>query len=322
MSAITTVETATCTASEPCFPWASGYILVIELAMLLSTPAFAQTLRSKSAVPIAAPSPAVDAGFNTLTFHDEFDSLKTIDVNATKRKGYNWYTDLPFSGGRTLPSAYSISDGILTVTSTGWTANWALSSFSPGGNVGQSFQYGYFEARMRFDPALGPKSEGWPAFWSLSAGHAATDDQTHWAELDFFEAYTGGHASYSGAFVGTIHDWAKGSTVHYQNSNNWQPRPGVDYSQWHVYGCLWKPGQVTWYFDGTPLITESYSAKGTPNPPANAPLAIQHGVFHILDREVGGMTLILGSSPGWPMQVDNVRVWQHIPPCCSDGTPQ
>lgn len=302
--------------SKSSFLLNSRIILAVGLAVLLSSSANTQIATATKGALIAVPSPAAEAGYNTLTFDDEFDSLKTIDVNATKRQGYNWYTDLPFGGGRTLPPAYSISDGVLTVTSTSWTANWALSSFSPGGNVGHSFQFGYFEARMRFDPALGSKSEGWPAFWSLSAGHAATDDQTHWAELDFFEAYTGGHGAYNGGFVGTVHDWAKGSTVHYQNSNNWQSRPGVDYSQWHVYGCLWEPGRVTWYFDGAPLITQSYSVDGTPDPPAKASLAIQRGVFHILDSEVGGMALILGSSPGWPMQVDYVRVWQNMPSPC------
>lgn len=262
---------------------------------------------------IAVPAAAAKSGFKTLTFDDEFDSLKTIDVNATGKQGYNWYTDLPFHGGRTLPSAYSILNGVLTVSSTGWTANWALSSFSPGGNVGHSFQYGYFEARMRFDPALGPKSQGWPAFWSLSTSHTVTDDLTHWAELDFFEAYTGGHAPYTGAFVGTIHDWAKDSTLHYQNKNNWYPQPVVDYSQWHTYGCLWQPGQVTWYFDGVPLITQKYFADRPPDPPTKSQVPVQNGVFHILDSEVGGMTLILGSSPGWPMQVDYVRVWQNMP---------
>lgn len=319
MSAITKRRGAHC-GSGPCFYGASGCILAISLLMLMNPPALAQRATASDVTAIVVPSAAAEAGYDTLTFDDEFNSLRTIDVNATRKQGYNWYTDLPFNGGRTLPSAYSISDGVLTVTSTGWTGNWALSSFSPGGNVGHSFQYGYFEARMRFDPALGPRSEGWPAFWSLSTAHTVTNDKTHWAELDFFEAYTGGHAAYSDAFVGTVHDWAKGSTVHFQNSNNWQPRPGVDYSQWHVYGCLWKPGQVTWYFDGVPLMTQNYSAEGMPAPPVKTPLNAQHGVFHILDSEVGGMALVLGSSPGWPMQVDYVRVWQNMPSPCACAT--
>src|ERR1035437_6710936 len=174
MPAIMNRRTAPCRTSKSCFLRNSGIILAVGLAMLLNASAYTQIATATKRALIAVPSPAAEAGYNTLTFDDEFDSLKTIDVNATKQQGYNWYTDLPFSGGKTLPPAYSISDGVLTVTSTGWTANWALSSFSPGGNVGHSFQYGYFEARMRFDPALGPKSEGWPAFWSLSAGHAAT----------------------------------------------------------------------------------------------------------------------------------------------------
>lgn len=116
--------------SKSSFLLNSRIILAVGLAVLLSSSANTQIATATKGALIAVPSPTAEAGYNTLTFDDEFDSLKTIDVNATKRQGYNWYTDLPFGGGRTLPPAYSISDGVLTVTSTSWTANWALSSFS------------------------------------------------------------------------------------------------------------------------------------------------------------------------------------------------
>ncbi len=299
-------------------------VFATSVAPMLNLSAFSQRTKMSTESSLAVPVPAVAAGFRSLTFDDEFDSMKTIDVNTTEQQGYNWYTDFPFGGGRTLPPAYSISNGVLTVTSTGWTANWALSSFSSGGNVGHSFQYGYFEARMRFDPTLGPQSQGGPAFWAESTNWSSSANHTapiHFAELDFFEAYHKEHAAYSGVFDGTLHDWHYWPDippVDYHNSNNFHAQPGVDYSQWHIYACLWKPGQVTWYFDGVPLMTQKYSANRGPNPPGKGSVlqlntGLQGGAFHILDSEVGGMQIILGSSPGWPMQVDYVRVWQNMP---------
>lgn len=262
---------------------------------------------------ISVPAPAAKVGYNRLVFFDDFDSLSTIDVKGTGNPGYKWYVDRPVWGdGITEPSAYSVSNSVLTVSSTGNTAGWALSSFSPKGNVGYSFKYSYFEARMRFDPALGKTSQSWPAWWSLSTRHSRLNNMDHWAELDFFEAYTGGHADYSGAFVGSIHDWADGSKRHYQNSNNWKPlSKTVDFNQWHTYGCLWQPGEITWYFDDVALMTQSYSAGAPPVPSANGTTTpTPTGVFNILDKESEGMLLILGSGPEWPMYVDWVRVWQ------------
>ena len=262
---------------------------------------------------ITAPAPAVDAGYNKLVFYDDFDSLSTIDVNGTEKPGFKWYVDRPVWGtGITEPSAYSISNSVLTVSSTGNSAGWAISSFSPKGNVGHSFNHGYFEARIHFNPTLGSTSKDWPAWWSLSTHHSKLNNMDHWAELDFFEAYTGGHADYAGAFVGSIHDWADGSKAHYQNSNNWKPlSKTTDFNQWHTYGCLWQSGEITWYFDEVPLMTQTYSAMAAPVPPANGTTTpTPAGVFSILDKESEGMLLILGSGPEWPIYVDWVRVWQ------------
>jgi len=263
---------------------------------------------------ITAPLPAAKAGYNRLVFYDDFDSLRTIDVRGTGKPGYNWYVDRPVWGsGITEPSDYSVSNSVLTVSSTGHTGSWALSSFSPKGNTGHSFKFGYFEARIRFDPKLGKSSKDWPAWWSLSTLHSRLNNMDHWAELDFIEAYTGGHADYSGAFVGTVHDWANGSKTHYQNSNNWKPLPkSTDFNQWHTYACLWRLGEITWYFDGNALMTQTYSATAPPNPLANGTSTpTPAGVFSILDTEAEGMLLILGSDPEWPMYVDWVRVWQQ-----------
>jgi beta-glucanase (GH16 family) len=261
--------------------------------------------------PPVVPAAANAAGYTKLTFDDEFNSINTIDTAATKKTGFNWYTDGAFGGGNAKRSAYDVSNGVLRISNSGsYTGNWVISSVSPQGDVGHSFKYAYFEARIKFDPTLGKNGRGFPAWWGFSRHHTVAGDPSHWAELDFFEAYTGGFADYSGAFVGTIHDWADDSRIHFQNANNFISNPGVDYNQFHTYGCLWKPGEITWYFDGKAMMTQKYSATAPPVPFANSPItSTQEGVFSIIDNDP--QFLILGSDTNWPMYVDWVRVWQQ-----------
>ncbi len=297
------------------------YFMVVFLSLVFILSAFAQSDKDKVVITgsstlkgsIPPPPPAVEAGYKTLVFDDDFDSINSIDVDATKTPGFKWYVDR--RNKITEPSAYSVSNSVLTVSSTGWSANWALSSFSPGGNTGHSFRYGYFEARIRFDPTLGKNIRGFPAWWAFSTYHSRINNPERWAELDFFEAYTSGYSDYDGSFVGTVHDWSDGSKIHYQNANNVQSLPkSTDFNQWHTYGCLWVPGKVTWYFDGVPLMTQNYSATAPPDPLPNAgagsPTPPPAGTFSILDTDPQGMLLILGSDPQWPIYVDWVRVWQ------------
>jgi hypothetical protein len=256
------------------------------------------------------PAPAAAAGFHDLVFFDDFETLHTIDVNGTGNAGYNWYTDQPFGSPQPSHPTYSIANSVVTVTD--W---WSLASMSPKSGKGTAFRYGYFEARIRFDPSLGPKAAGWPAFWMLSALHTQVNNLTAWAELDVFEAYTGGYSSYPGAFVGTLHDWSwnsKTQYVNYQNSNNYLIPPGVKWDQWHTVSCLWVQGKVTWYLDRVALMSQEFSPVEPPAPLANGPISpTPYGIFTILDTDPRGMEMIVGSSPGWPMDVDYVGVWQE-----------
>jgi hypothetical protein len=261
----------------------------------------------------AAPAAAQSAGFNDLVFCDDFNSTSTIDVNGSGSSGYNWYTNLPFGWGQTQASAYSVSDSVLTVTSTGSTANWGLSTMDPKTGNGHTWIFGYMEARISFDPTLGPQSTGFPAVWAFSAHHVRSNNTDIWPEMDIFEANTPKNESYSGDFWGTLHQWQNSSTINYQSSNNRQST-NVDWSQWHTVASLWVQGQVTWYLDGVPLMTQQYSSQAPPSPLANTTNGINPtpaGVFNILDTQNPGMELILGSGSGWPLKVDWVRVWQQ-----------
>ena len=264
---------------------------------------------------LTPPPAALEANYESLVFNDDFDSASSIDVKDTGKPGFNWYLGLPFGGPSTSESAFSVSDSVLNLTNCPRNYNWAISSYSIKSNLGHTFRYGYFEARFRFDSTLGKVSKGFPAWWTLSTRYSKVSKMfsvNHWAELDFFEAYTSGFTDYKRDFVGTVHDWADKSKTHYQNKNNVQPLPkDTDFNQWHTYGCLWTPGKVTWYFDDKALMTQKYSATAPPAPLANGTTnPTPDGIFHYLDTDPEGMLLILGSDSNWPIYVDWVRVWQ------------
>lgn len=263
-----------------------------------------------SATPTTAPPAAAGVDYTNLVFDDEFNSINTIDADNTGAPGYNWYVQLPFGGGTVPPSAYTVSNGVLEIAFGDQSASWGLSTWNCAGGTGHAFRYGYFEARVHFNPTLGTNAPTWPAFWTFPTDHTCSG-VNHWNELDVFEAYTGGDAAYSGAFVGTVHDWTyNGSYINCQNANNYQPT-SVNWNQWHTLGCLWLPGQISWYLDNNLLMTQSYSDTGMPIPCVNCTSGsgCATGLFSVMDGE--NNMLILGSSQEWPMYVDWVHVWQQ-----------
>ena len=63
-------------------------------------------------------------------------------------------------------------------------------------------------------------------------------------------------------------------------------------------------GSAQYYFDGvatTDLVTWN-------GPPPTAPPPSGNQVFSILDAQQ--LAIILGTGPGWPLQVRSVNVWQ------------
>jgi len=278
-------------------------------AEVLSTPA--DIINSKaSSIDDQSPTPppaALGANYTTLKFHDEFNSIDTIDINNTHAPGYNWYVQLPFGWKSACRDAYDVTNGVLKIGS-GDNAGWVLSTWSGSNGNGHAFCYGYFEARVHFDPTKGSTARSWPAFWSFPVEHAWGPAQQHWVELDFFEAYTGGFSKYDGGFYGTVHDWAKdgqGKPVNHQNHNNYTPL-NVDWNQWHVVGCLWMPGKISWYLDDALLKSINYSSGHAGSVTNDTPSA--KGLFSVIDKQ--NDLLVLGSSTGWEMYVDYVRVWQ------------
>jgi hypothetical protein len=162
--------------------------------------------------------------------------------------GYTQVFGEEFSGS-SLPSGWrlgyyfnnSVPSGAVTVSGDAlhltWTRGGSSNDISISTNA--SWKYGYFEARMKWNPTTG----AWPAFWMIPFGGSGLT-----GEIDIFE----GQGDDAGAFFGSIHEW-NGSSHLWVNTPNRYPI-SVDWTQYHTYGILWEPGGVfTWYLDGSAI---------------------------------------------------------------------
>ena len=204
----------------------------------------------------SVPEPAARQSYTKLIFCDDFTSTSTIDITGSGRPGFKWYTNRPYNLGVLPPQDYKVANGVLSVTDyERFQTNRALQTMDPVTGNGQTFLHGYFEARIHFDPKLGPGNPGWPAVWLTSADHVLNPTGvTHYPELDIFEVikdrkqpgmpYT--------SFMGTVHDWRAGkdstpSKPHevrfYFNHDNVQEVRGTDWNGWHIVAALWTPNE-------------------------------------------------------------------------------
>jgi hypothetical protein len=114
----------------------------------------------------APPSQASTAGYTTLVFDDELNTL-SIAPSRSSSGTYNWYPG-NFYETQTSPSS-DITDtaGVLDLDwnkATGESLglyDTSIEGESQSAAAGRSFRYGYFEARMKWDNVTG----AWPAFW-------------------------------------------------------------------------------------------------------------------------------------------------------------
>src|SRR5436853_6929755 len=128
-------------------------------AWMLVTALVALTLTGAAdtdAAPPSAPGPIAGKGYHRV-FRDDFNTLnrKTWDSHI-------WYDSPP---SRSWKGFQIVSDGVLHLRTSrsfavsgggDWPIN-TMTTFSSG----RTFEYGYFEARMRWTPGQG----AWPGFW-------------------------------------------------------------------------------------------------------------------------------------------------------------
>jgi hypothetical protein len=281
---------------------------------------------------ITPPSPAADAGFDTIVFEDDFTTTDTIAPSQSSSSGYKWYWSWSISAtsGATQPwsvdttaTAASTANGndggggnasplggILTVTGPGdpndaliTVPGWALNNASatlPAEGQG-CWSHAYFEAYIQFridGNSSADASTGWPAFWSWSAqglkGFGFGSSSLTVANYSEIDFME----TYGTIFGNQPGNWT--ATMHQWPANNaTDGHTQHTDDDWHTYGCLWTStgtgtGQVTFYLDGVQVDDTVSTGTGQTQ----------------FSLESMFQFIVLGSGQGWSMNVDWVRVWQ------------
>ncbi len=234
-----------------------------------------------------------------LVFSDEFTSL---DLGTGDRdlsaKPHTWYEGIWFSQHHTSLDHFITANSTLALI---WKKGQlepdsSISTFSVHSPNYHAWRYGYFEARMKWQPEEG----AWPAIWLIPVQAAKPSRSTESGEIDIFE----GQGSEPHTFFGTIHLWDGSRQLASSSPHNHFRLPATaDFSQFHTYGLLWVPGRVTWYFDNVPLHSEpTYGIFDKQD--YFLVIGMQEGV----DWKSGNLTGVTAQS--LTLTVDWVRVWQ------------
>jgi hypothetical protein len=258
--------------------------------------------------PSAEPEPVAGQGY-VLRFSDCFGTL-----SRTVWCSNQWWEPNPALGTQ------YVSDGVLHLVrrrSDGY-ANVTVSSEPCGQANPQSFQQGYFEARIKYDVVRG----NGPAFWLLSTRHARNpafpsinpycsqnglpQAQCLTSELDVFEGF--GRIQYGGSrtddfFSGALH---RNTGEFYGQSNQFrfvQKGTGLDHSQYHTYAARWTGPTVSYYIDGR--LQGSVSTFDSSDQP-------MHLLFYNWNTGWEDENMPNADTPDQlDVSVDWVRVWQQ-----------
>ncbi|MBV8901661.1 MAG: glycoside hydrolase family 16 protein [Verrucomicrobia bacterium] len=206
------------------------------------------------ALALTPPPQAASAGYAHLTFDEEFNRPPDIGYGSPGHK-WNGEWDGYYPSD---PSHFPWANGVLTIIAD---ANQGMSlttqyQYAAGPNDLSSgstyFTYGYFEAHL--------KCTDWSAFYLFDAqrrwvyGNAVTSNPATWtSEIDVIETDPGvPHTA-----VCTVHKntGGDGGIPDEQNWPNSATIAGSTINQWHTYGVLWTPTQVTWYVDNQQVCT-------------------------------------------------------------------
>lgn len=294
------------------------------------------------------PQPAVEAGYQKLTFGGHFDD-KDFDRDNSRIKGYHWYLSDFFSDCQNSPSKIEVESNVLILNGVempckggnyAYIATATRSKRHPGW-VGYAFGGGaYIEATIAFNSLIAIRdlnTQAWPAFWAMSLEHLAglpgehwhgqEPDYLHFAEIDIFEydvwRFAGPHA-----YGASVHDWygaykktcspalfcdknnIVGGRSKFSNFLVNQLR-NSDYSQFHSYGVLWLPER-----DGQKGSLRFYF-DGKPTSSyvdwnksklLNDADSEDNSTFSVIDSH--HFVLIFSTAIGQPMRIHDISVWQ------------
>lgn len=257
--------------------------------------------------PAPIPEIAIKNMMVTLAFHDDFDSLDTIDVNNTREPGYKWYVSRP-DGTAAKPEDYKVENGVLTLQSE--DGKWALSSMEWESQTGFAFNQGVLEMRVRIP---NPKkkegaAEGHPTVRSLSPKKLNNTAEEH-VELDWMEYK--GDGEWTTTFRHVKIDPEQDPAEYYRLSNypnNTCPENFLD-GEWHTLMFLWINGQIEGWIDGKPCMKQEYHEGVHPDPLPYVEIGETKNAFKALNDPEQLETLILGGTKDCPLEIDWIRVW-------------
>lgn len=236
----------------------------------------------------------VPAGYK-LVWNEEFDTPGSPDTDKwwyeTGAGGWGNNEIQNYVGGKT-PGGNAIAqikDGILTIS----CVQEGTSVYSIRMNTKDSWQYGWFEARLKVTDTYG----AWPAFWMMPANFKTWPGD---GEIDIMEYAIGtqGKDKVSSSIHCNAFNWPAGTQkTHVQGISNAA-------SEFHVYALEWKADEMVFYVDGTKHLTFANQG-GYDKWPFDAPFYLK------LNLAWGGN---MGGSKLDPLpanyQVDYVRVFQ------------
>ncbi len=210
------------------------------------------TTAATTTAPSGEPVPIAGQGYSK-TFADEFDAA--LDPSVWTMKQY-WETEPP-------PGAVVVSNGTVKINNFRpypfTDQSITTGPYWYGDPVKKSWQFGYFEARMKFSGGKG----SWPAFWLISKAHAtspnwpACPEPDNNFELDVME-FQGDEPT---QFYGTEHrntgdrcssvdtDCRANCTAPLDDTRSVFTNPGVLAGAWHTFSAKWTATDITWYVD-------------------------------------------------------------------------
>lgn len=170
------------------------------------------------------------------------------------------YSNQAYQGGKVgSPHAFTGSSWKITATPASDAAKAAIAASVPKGyafptcprfvsgmltSEGAHFQqYGYFEIRSREVPCVG----SWSAFW-LMGTHGCP-----WQEIDVFERLGGDPDKILCTAHTQLDAW--GGLLPAQKAQSNTTPIIVTARDWHTYGVLWTPTDITWFVDDVSVFT-------------------------------------------------------------------
>jgi beta-glucanase (GH16 family) len=252
----------------------------------------------------------IDPSKLKMTFDEEFNSLSLQNKSAgggVWATSYAWdkyateaahnipgeleaYVDPQFAGtGSTALglNPFSINNGVLSITaaptpasmkSSLWNLDYTSGLLTTKGTFSQT--YGYFEMRAELPHAKG----AFPAFWMLPA------DGTYTSEIDIME-YIGENSN----VYNTVHFGPAGAEWTTESFKNFVDDLSTGF---HTFGLLWTKQTLTWYVDGTEVVSVATPAE------CNKPM------YMLVDYAVGGSWAGAPTSATLPsMQIDYIRAY-------------